>query len=224
MILHELRFKPMRLWIVLYGLLGGCQVHESVWNDDLEVEVSRGTAVIPWEDAQLVTRADAEASDAGSELDAALDAALDAEADSSTGQRCDFRVTSLPLGGEYAPKNIGAIWIERGDGTWVKTLKVWAGIRGRYLTAYRSANKSLNKVDAVTSPTLRAFTGHLVGWNLSDVDGQEVPDGEYRVQVEVTDRDGKGETVTVPFTKTTPPFTSSVPDSEYFTDAELRCR
>ncbi|HTU62324.1 MAG TPA: hypothetical protein VMF89_27885, partial [Polyangiales bacterium] len=138
------------------------------------------------------------ASDAGG--DAAQDAALDggeqpdAAADASTtdastsdedagterevqtAKACTFRLTTRAQGGRYAPKNVGAIWIEREDGTWVKTLKVWAGVRLRYLTTYLEANTTRDTTDALTSATLRQHTTHEVKWSPDDV-----PDGDYRM-------------------------------------------
>jgi hypothetical protein len=133
-------------------------------------------------------------------------------------------VTTLPLGGRYAPKNVAAIWVERTDGTWIKTLAVWAGVRLRYLTGYRRANPTGNKVDAVTSATLPAFGPRVVSWNMADAQGQEVPDGDYAVKMEVTDRDAAGQIFTFPFSKTRPPFSSTTGDTQYYTGAELRCR
>jgi hypothetical protein len=250
MILHERREKPIRLCVAMCSLFAGCEVHESLWNRDPQVTVTRGSAVATWPDAQVLMRiedastdaavsdaavsdaavsdatiGDSAVNDATTDLDAGEDtpdAMLEEEDDS--GQRCTFRVTTLPLGGRYTPRNIGAIWIERSDGTFIKTLERWAGVRLRYLTHFRAANPTGNKVDAVTSGTLAMFRAHSVGWNLSDVNGQEVPDGDYRVQVEVTDDDKTGQTLTLPFKKTSGPFESSAPDAEHFTGVRLRCR
>ena len=172
--------------------------------------------------------------DAGA--DAAQDAALDAARpdaaepaiddedagatpESSAADGCSFRLTTLTQGGRYAPRNIGAIWIERADGTWVKTLKVWAGVRLRYLTTYLEANTTRDTTDAVTSATLRQHVTHEVKWKLADLEA----DGDYRVRVEVTDRSGAGQLLSVPFSKSSEALTVTVDDSEFFIDVELSC-
>lgn len=235
MILHEVRSKPMPLLVALCTcLVVGCEVHENVFSSNHEVSVVRGSAVSPWKDAQTVMRPDdADAALDGSEpLDAALaDAALDGAAAaavvddfSEIEAPCGFRVTTLSLGGQYAPRNIGAIWIERADGTWLKTLAVWAGVRLRYLAAYRAANPTGNKVDAITSGTRQVYGDRIVGWNLADATGNIVPDGDYAVRVEITDKDATGTTFAMPFTKVGTVFMNSAPDAQYFTHAVLRCR
>jgi hypothetical protein len=136
---------------------------------------------------------------------------------------CTFRLTTRSQGGRYAPKNVGAIWIERDDGTWVKTLAQWAGVRLRYLTTYLKANTTRSTVDAMTSATLRQHEKHEVKWNLRDGEGKTAPDGDYNVRVEVTDRAGTGQLLNVPFSKSGEALEISVEDSEYFVDVELRC-
>lgn len=140
-----------------------------------------------------------------------------------TATACTFRLTTRAQGGRYAPKNIGAIWIEREDGTWVKTLKVWAGVRLRYLTTYLKANTKRDTTDAMTSATLRQHATHEVKWNLKDAQGQVAADGDYRVRVEVTDRSGDGQLLSVPFSKSDQALKVAASDSEFFVDVELEC-
>jgi hypothetical protein len=140
-----------------------------------------------------------------------------------TATACTFRLTTRAQGGRYAPKNIGAIWIEREDGTWVKTLKVWAGVRLRYLTTYLKANTKRDTTDAMTSATLRQHATHEVKWNLKDAQGQVAADGDYRVRVEVTDRSGDGQLLSVPFSKSDRALKVAADDSEFFVDVELEC-
>ena len=234
MIWHELRLKPIPLWLALCTGSGACELHETIWNESPQVTLTQGKAVSPWSDAQIVIRADAAQGDAapsdagpdssGGGADASSADAAPADPFDGIDERCVFRVTIESLGGLYAPRNIGAIWIARADGTWVKTLALWAGVRIRYLTEYRRANPTGNKVDAVTSATLSTFGDHVVGWDLDDAGGSEVPDGAYQVAVEVTDRDATGESLLVPFMKTEPPFQIMAPNADSFSQVELRCR
>jgi hypothetical protein len=63
-----------------------------------------------------------------------------------------------------------------------------------------------------------------VTWNLKDAQGQEAPDGDYQVQVEVTDDDKRGKTLSLPFKKTSAQFQASAANNEFFQDVRLRCR
>jgi hypothetical protein len=131
-----------------------------------------------------------------------------------------FDVLTRSLDGWYAPRNIGAIWIESASGTWIKTLAVWALIRERYLTRFRAASKG-NRVDAVTSATLNQHTTHHVTWDLADVNGSPVPDGEYRVVIELTDQDSTGDSTVIPFTKGPAPLELTPADVAHFVNMSL---
>jgi hypothetical protein len=136
---------------------------------------------------------------------------------------CTFQVTTKQIGGRYAPKNIGAIWIEDSDDNWVKTLRLWAGVRQRYLSAYLKANTERNTLDAMTSATMRQHGTQMASWDLSDGAGKPVPDGEYKLVLEMTDRDNTGVVLTVPFTKSGEPLGITPEDTDVFTEMTLRC-
>jgi hypothetical protein len=118
---------------------------------------------------------------------------------STTALALTFDVTTVSQGGRYAPRNVGAIWIETGGGQFVKTLEVWAGTRGRYLSRF-NGEAGGNRVDAVTSATLRQYGAHHSTWNLTDVNGKPIANGDYKVVIEVTDHDGPGQSADAPFT------------------------
>ncbi|MDD9933201.1 MAG: DUF2271 domain-containing protein [Myxococcales bacterium] len=121
------------------------------------------------------------------------------------------RFTSVSPGGRYAPRNIGAIWIETGSGQFVKTLKRWAGIRANDLRAWPAASggwssffgigATADELDAVTAATLRNHEAHEVMWDMMDNDGQVVPDGTYRVQIEVAESASSSSSAAVEFDK-----------------------
>jgi hypothetical protein len=127
-----------------------------------------------------------------------------------------FDVVTQNQGGRYAPRNVGAIWIENSAGKFVKTLKVWAGTRGRYLTKF-SVEAGANRVDAVTSATISNYGMQHATWNLKDASGNLAPDGSYKVIIEVTDHDGSGQSTQVDFMKTPMPMTVTPPNAQYFT-------
>ena len=130
-----------------------------------------------------------------------------------------FEVLTARQGGKYAPKNIGAIWVETQSGAFVKTLELWAATRRRYLYRF-AAETGGNVVDAVTSATLRSHMLHHVAWDLTDVNGTAVASGPYKVIVECTDHESQGETIEVPF-QVGDSLTLMLPDQSYYTDMRL---
>jgi hypothetical protein len=131
-----------------------------------------------------------------------------------------FDVLTHSLGGRFAPNNVGAIWIETSGGQFVKTLEVWAFIRVVYLTKY-NAEAGGSRVDAVSSATLANHRAHHVTWNLKDANGAAVPDGAYKMIVEVTDADATGKFVSVDFMKAPGVAPLTPADNPYFTGMQL---
>jgi hypothetical protein len=114
-------------------------------------------------------------------------------------------VTTTAPGGNYKPRNVGAIWIADSSGAFVKSLDVWGNRRLSHVTAWNAATRAAgvpgNKVDAVSSATLTAHRTHNVTWNCTDFSEQVVPDDSYRVYFEVTDSNGSGPNHFETFTK-----------------------
>lgn len=195
------------------------------------VEITRGDAVDAWDGGWLL---DAGSDGATNALDAAQSSMVDVDAGTMTADAASpavdagpsaplvFSVTTSSQDGEFAPKNIGAIWIEDSSGAWVKTLAVWAGVSTRFLTSYCAANKTGNKVDAITSATLSAHKTHEATWDLTGADHKVVADGDYSVLVEATDHNGTGKLLTVPFHKADAPMMTAPADTPYFHGIELR--
>jgi hypothetical protein len=230
-------------WTVLIGLMFGAGCGDAGENATL-VRFQSAKAKFPWRvseagagdaggDAALdASTLDSGEADAGRILDAGAmdeeDAGEIEERDAAPPKAkpvtaCSFKVTTKSQGGRYAPKNIGAIWIERENGEWVKTLAQWAGVRLRYLPTYLKANTARNTMDAMTSATLRQHGSHEVKWNLSDGSGKPVPDGKYQVRVEVTDRDSTGQMLSLPFSKSSEALEIELDDNSYFVDVSLNC-
>jgi hypothetical protein len=132
-----------------------------------------------------------------------------------------FSVLTHSQGGNYSPRNVGAIWIENSSGAFVKTLAAWAGQRLNHLTKF-AAEAADNRVDAVTSATIGSHVTHTVTWNLKDANGNPAPDGDYKVVVECTDRNSPAGAFNVAsFTKGAMPQTITVPDATYFTGMKI---
>ena len=92
--------------------------------------------------------------------------------------------------GRYAPKNCEAVWVETVEGQYVATLEVTAGLRRPGLVYWqeRACTQELGP-DAVTSATLNAHREHKVSWSGLDFQGRAMPDGQYKLYVEVTETD-----------------------------------
>lgn len=114
--------------------------------------------------------------------------------------KLSFSVTTATLGGRYSPRNIYAIWVTDAQGKFVKTLAKFARIRARYLTGWNAASAG-NVVDAVSGATVTTHGARMATWNFTDVSKKVVPDGEYKLVVELTDADKTGVSHSIPFTK-----------------------
>lgn len=130
-----------------------------------------------------------------------------------------IQVRTSPVGGRFAPRNVGVIWIERADGTFVKTIERWGVARAKYLVAFIASSNG-NVVDAITSATLLSHQTHTRTWDLTDTTDCEVEPGDYRVRVEHTDRDGPGAATSLPLT-IADAMTSTFPDEPTFHDLQL---
>lgn len=143
----------------------------------------------------------------------------------SPGGSLTFQFTTISVNGEYEPKNIGAVWIADGQGAFIKTLELWAAKRAKHLVKWRAASGS-NVVDAVTGSTRGSHGPHESMWDCTDVAGQIVPDGAYRVNVEFTESNSASEGdpgpfLLVDFIKGPEPQDFIVPDQPAFTAIHL---
>jgi hypothetical protein len=126
-----------------------------------------------------------------------------------------IEVQTAAIGGRFAPKNVGAIWIEDAAGRFVRTIKRWGNARAKWLTRFIASSQG-NIVDAVTAATLLSHERHEVTWDLTDLTGCEVGSGEYHVIFEVTDRNGSGDSLAIPISKMQLPISTLPPDSAHF--------
>ncbi len=119
----------------------------------------------------------------------------------ATAGTVSFTVTTLPAGGNYAPKHVLAIWIEK-DGVFVKTRKAMANARKQYLYTWK-ASSNYNVVDAITGSTLNSHQTHTITWDCTGLDGNVVPDGNYTLKIEFTDKHAQGPLYSIDFVKGT---------------------
>jgi hypothetical protein len=95
---------------------------------------------------------------------------------------CRFTVatTTVTAKGLYAPRNVGAVWIDDDAGRFVKSLAVWGGPMLSRATGWITESNG-NIVDVITGGT-RPFHGPVQAtWNCTDVNHARVPNGQYRV-------------------------------------------
>lgn len=134
--------------------------------------------------------------------------------------RLGITFTTASFDGKYAPKNVGAVWIANADDAFVKTIETWGKKRIKYVTKWKNASAS-NTVDAVTSATRSAHGTHELEWDMTDVAGQVVPDGLYRVYLELTEENGAGPWTSIEIEKSTTPLQVTPPDTANYTGQHL---
>jgi hypothetical protein len=112
---------------------------------------------------------------------------LAALASPAAAQAVSATFTTTPAGGNYAPKNIVAVWIEDSGGVFQKTIGRWAATRKQYLLTWNQ-KAGANDVDAVSGATRANHSGTLtVTWDLKNKGGTVVPDGTYTIKMELAD-------------------------------------
>lgn len=114
-------------------------------------------------------------------------------------------VTTGSAGGSYAPRNIVAIWLEDNSGKFVKTLLAYANNRKTHLniweTSTTAAGSVYNVVDALTGATQSSHGTRTCSWSGTDYTQKLVADGDYKLRMELTDKNGTGNIASFTFTK-----------------------
>lgn len=112
-----------------------------------------------------------------------------------------FSVKTVTSNGNFAPKHVLAIWVEDEQG-FVKTRKLRANQRKQYLYTWRSVSGD-NVTDAITGATLSSHQTHTITWDCTDVDGNIIPDDDYTIFIEFTEKHAQGPITGIIFTKGT---------------------
>lgn len=133
--------------------------------------------------------------------------AEEAAARYATGNRCEGGILGAPgtagtmtvsfgttrLGGKYAPRNCGAVWIEDANGFYIRTLNLWANERKMSVVAwFQSAcmtDAQIAAPDVNTSATLPVPQAHTVTWDTQDYRGRVTPDGLFSLYIQVTENE-----------------------------------
>lgn len=135
-------------------------------------------------------------------------------------QNLSFAFTTAANGGNYQPKHVLAVWIEKADGTFVKTLKLRGSARKQWLLTWNTKSSG-STVDAVTGSTMSAHSSHNVNWNCRDLSGNIMPDGNYKIVIEFTDAHSQGPMFSYAFTKSANSIYASIPNQGKFSNMIL---
>ncbi|MEI8084715.1 MAG: DUF2271 domain-containing protein [Paludibacter sp.] len=125
--------------------------------------------------------------------------------------------TTSSSGGQYAPKNVVAIWVTDNSDKFVKTLYVKAAVRVSDLIKWRSVSSS-NKTDAITGATRDGHGTIYATWNGTDINKKVVADGTYKVWMEMTENSGAGPNTSFTFVKGTANQTITPANGANFTN------
>jgi len=122
----------------------------------------------------------------------------------SSGQ-LDVSFSSSHAGGNYKPKNIVAVWVETSEGAFVKTLLAYANKRKTHLNTWQASTKAAgseyNTVDAITGATKNSHATRSCSWDGMDFNGNSMPDGDYKLWMELTDKNSTGNYSSFDFSK-----------------------
>ena len=98
-------------------------------------------------------------------------------------------VTTSTYGGEYAPRNVFAIWLEAADGTYIHSMGVWAQTYRSRLTRWysKSSHGANGMADAVTGASRNSHGSKTVSLDLTKY---PVAAGDYTVWFELNETNG----------------------------------
>ncbi len=151
---------------------------------------------------------------------------------SQTSGTLTFSYTPTSHSGYDGQKNVLAIWIQKGNGDFVKTRVRYVGLQtsdhlDTWMTnsggSFSALSPSCNVVDATTGATLTSFGTQTITWDGTDVNGNIVADGTYKVTVESTWDHGNngGEVRSFTFTKGVNDDVQTPSDDANFTNINL---
>ena len=141
-----------------------------------------------------------------------------------TAGNLNFTINPVAHNGSYGAKHLVAVWLENESGTFVKTKYKMASSKNYDHLATWTAKSNSNLVDATSGATLTSYTPITAVWNGTDVSGNVVPNGIYKIWIEMAWDDSKTTDKTVTsylFTKGTVASTVKPANTSLFTDVSL---
>ena len=130
----------------------------------------------------------------------------------------DFR--TVTNNGTFSPRHVLAVWIEKSDGTFVKTVFLRGNNRKEYLFTWNNKSGG-STVDAITGSTLSSHSSHSVIWNCRDLNGDIVADGTYKFVVEYTEKHAQGPKYSVEINVSNSIQSITATDQTYFKDMSV---
>lgn len=132
---------------------------------------------------------------------------------------------TLLQGRSYAPKNTVVIWIEDETGLFIKTLLAYGQIRINMLDHWEASSEHggaiFDRTDAISGATRMNHDTLTCAWDGSDINGRLLPDGTYKILMELTDIDGTGNFSTYTFEKGKKKISQTPPDQTSFSSVIL---
>lgn len=181
-------------------------------------------------ESQEQSASEDESDDDGDESDGENDSSKDEgnEDDSEPNDNeMSIKFTTVSPKGKYAPRNVGAVWVEDEDGEFVRTIKVWAKKREQHLVEWQKASGG-DRTDAVSGATIKSHETHSISWDLKDLKGERVKPGKYVLRFEITDKNSSSKSIddgpdlSVPFELGEDGSEVESPKHENFKDLELK--
>ncbi|HPM48003.1 MAG TPA: DUF2271 domain-containing protein [bacterium] len=108
-------------------------------------------------------------------------------------------VTTTSYNGSYAPRNVFAVWIEKEDGSYIKTLGAWARNYKSKLQRWASKSNygSNGMVDAVTGASrMNHNPVPELTWKIDDIAFQPAENGIYNVYFELNETNSGSKSTT----------------------------
>lgn len=134
-------------------------------------------------------------------------------------------VNTRSTGGNFSPKNVMAVWIENNSGKFIKTLLVYGDKRKAHLNVWESstslAGSTFNSVDAITGATQTNHALRNCSWDGTDFNHMNVPDGDYKLRIELTDKNETGNVASLNFTKGPNSFKQNSSNTNGFSSVSL---
>ena len=135
-------------------------------------------------------------------------------------------LSTSTAGGNYRPRHVLAIWIENNSGEFIHTLMAYARSRITHLNNWESSTEAAgvryDTTDAVSGATQSSYTDRSATWNGMDFNGTMVPDGNYTVCMELTDKNSTGNYSCFAFEKTGTAQTVTPSDAPSFSNINIQ--
>jgi hypothetical protein len=166
------------------------------------------------------------AGDAGSPEVPPLDTGATSPGGGATKCTMMVTLTTVTTNLDYAPRNIGAVWIADAGGKYLKSLEVWANRRMSHLdhwvTVTGAAGRDRDTVDAITSATLSRHTSHSSSWDCTSAAGVTMAQGTYQLCMEMNEsNDAPVAYQCVKFDHAGKAWKLMPPDTQYFKGRSL---